>query len=89
VTPVGFWPSCGRAGAFLGRTRPCPGAKLDLSFSTGQGSEAISGRVGQCPAEITGLPNTQIFRNLGWAEIWWVGPTYQTHPLSLKEIRMS
>jgi hypothetical protein len=24
-------------GAFFGRGEPCPGAKLDLSFSTGQG----------------------------------------------------
>jgi hypothetical protein len=37
------------AGAFLGRGEPCPGAKLDLSFSTGQGREVFFGSFGQCP----------------------------------------
>jgi hypothetical protein len=90
VTPVGFRPSCGRAGAFLGRTRPYPGAKLDLSFSTGQGSEAISGRVGQCPAEITRLPNTQICTNKPAIGGRLVGsPSYTSSSLSFPKIPKS
>jgi hypothetical protein len=49
--------ACGARGV-SGRGQPCPGEKLDLSLSTGQGQEAVSGLVGQCPGEITGLPNT-------------------------------
>jgi hypothetical protein len=58
LTPVGFWGSCGRPREFLGRGEPCPGAKLDLSFSIGLGRAAFFGSVGQCPSERAGLPNT-------------------------------
>jgi hypothetical protein len=45
------------AGAFLGRGEPCPGAKLNLSFSTGQGREVFFSSFGQCPYGRAGLPN--------------------------------
>jgi hypothetical protein len=37
VNPCWIRPGAGRGGAFFGRPQPCPGAKPDLSFSTGQG----------------------------------------------------
>jgi hypothetical protein len=37
VDPCWTRPSVGHGGMFSGRPQPCPGAKLDLSFSTQQG----------------------------------------------------
>jgi hypothetical protein len=65
LTPVGLGPRLGDAGAILGRAQPCRAQKLDLSFSLGQGRELFFVRCGQCPVEKTGLPNTQMVRNLG------------------------
>jgi hypothetical protein len=37
VDPCWIRPDAGRGWVFSGRPQPCPGAKLDLSFSTRQG----------------------------------------------------
>jgi hypothetical protein len=37
VDPCLTRPNAGRGGAFSERPQPCPGVKLDLSFSTRQG----------------------------------------------------